>query len=406
MAVNLPPLPEFAAIDGLEIAVLSAGIKKPGKKDLTVFALAEGSSTAGVFTRNAFCAAPVQIAKAHLAAKSPRYLVINTGNANAGTGDDGYRRALAVCQSLADIAACDVEEVLPFSTGVIGETLPSEKIVAALPGLNAGLSADNWSAAASGIMTTDTLPKGSTRSLEIEGQTISISGISKGAGMIKPNMATMLSYVATDAAVAPQVLQQILERAVAASFNRITVDGDTSTNDAAMLIATGRAGNGLISDLDSAAARQLQDALTEVYIELAHAIVRDAEGATKFVAVNIRNGRDPAECLKAAYTIAESPLVKTALFASDPNWGRILAALGRAGLEDLDVSKVALSVNGVELAVNGGLSPNYRESDGDRAMAEAEISIDIDLGRGSAAETVWTSDFSFDYVRINAEYRT
>jgi glutamate N-acetyltransferase/amino-acid N-acetyltransferase len=371
-----------------------------------VFRLAEGSSVAATFTRSAFCAAPVQIARQHLAASAPRLLLINTGNANAGTGDAGLANARLSCEQLAELAGVTPQQVLPFSTGVIGEPLPVEKIVAALPAALADLGADNWLRAAQGIMTTDTRPKASSRQLQLDGRTVTITGISKGAGMIKPNMATMLGYIATDAQVARPLLQLMVERAVNRSFNRITIDGDTSTNDACVLIASGAAGNALIDSEQHADFEALYGAVEAVFIELAQAIIRDGEGATKFVAVSVSGGGSEAECLQVAYAVAESPLVKTALFASDPNWGRILAAVGRAGLDDLDVNGVSLRINGVLIAERGGRAASYSEEQGAAAMAPEEITIELALGRGDARATVWTTDLSHDYVTINAEYRT
>ncbi|WP_372748731.1 bifunctional glutamate N-acetyltransferase/amino-acid acetyltransferase ArgJ [Litorivivens sp.] len=404
MAVGSGELPVLHPVDGVRIAIGSAGIKRPGRKDLVLFEIADGASTAAVFTQNRFCAAPVQVAREHLHAGSPRYLLINTGNANAGTGQRGLASARRSCEALAEIAGCEPHQVLPFSTGVIGETLPLAKIEAAMPTLPELLSADNWLAAATGIMTTDTRPKAT--SLKVPGTPYTITGISKGAGMIKPNMATMLGFVATDAAVTPAVLQRLLDDAVNRSFNRITVDGDTSTNDACVLVATGQAGGDVIDGTESPSYEALKAGLDQVMIELAQAIVRDGEGATKFVSVKVTGGQRNAECLKAAFTVAESPLVKTALFASDPNWGRILAALGRAGIDDLDVEQVSVSINGVVVAEAGGLAESYTEAAGKQAMAPENIDILIDLNRGDAVETVWTTDLSHDYVTINAEYRS
>lgn len=405
MAVGDGTLPTLWPVKGVRLGIASAGIKKAGRKDLVVFELAAGSQVAGVFTRNAFCAAPVQIAKQHLAASACRYLVINTGNANAGTGQQGLRNAEATCESLAQLAGVDVKAILPFSTGVIGEPLPVEKIKKALPEALACLSESAWEAAATGIMTTDTRPKAASRQLQLAGKTITVTGIAKGAGMIKPNMATMLGYIATDAAVAGDVIQPLLDDAVNRSFNRITIDGDTSTNDACMLVATGQAANAVI-DKQSPEYQQLSDAITSVCIELAQGLVRDGEGASKFVTVQINQARTEQEALAVAYIIAESPLVKTALFASDPNWGRLLAAIGRAGLEELDVSLVQLHLNEVLIAENGCRAASYTEEQGAAVMAEDEITISVDLRRGEQSTTVWTSDLSHEYVRINAEYRT
>lgn len=406
MAVGSGELPELHAVAGVELGIASAGIKKPGRLDLVVFRVAEGSSVAAVFTRNAFCAAPVQVARQHMAASAPRYLLINTGNANAGTGEPGLENARLSCERLAVLGEVAPQQILPFSTGVIGEPLPVDKIVNALPAAIADLRADNWLRAAQGIMTTDTRPKAASVQLDIEGHRVTITGISKGAGMIKPNMATMLGYVATDAAVARPLLQEMIERAVNRSFNRITIDGDTSTNDACMLIASGAAGNALIDSEKHPAYASLYAAVEQVFIELAHAIVRDGEGATKFVAVKVAGGASEAECLQVAYAVAESPLVKTALFASDPNWGRILAAIGRAGVADLDVGLISVRINDVLIAERGGRAAGYTEAQGASAMSPAEITIAIELGRGGADSTVWTTDLSHDYVTINAEYRT
>ena len=406
MAVGPDTLAVLKPVAGVRVGVASAGIKKPGRRDLTVFEFAEGSAVAGVFTLNAFCAAPVTVAKRHLAGGAPRWFVINTGNANAGTGEAGMRAAERTCASLGGLLGAAPESVLPFSTGVIGEPLAVEKIEAALPDALAALSADGWEQAAHGIMTTDTRPKGACRQLQLDGRTVTVTGISKGAGMIKPNMATMLGFVATDAAVAQPLLQQLLGECADLSFNRITVDGDTSTNDACMLVATGAAGNAPIQSASDAGYAALREAVLGVLVELAQAIVRDGEGATKFVTVQVEGGASQAECLKVAYAVAESPLIKTALFASDPNWGRILAAIGRAGVERLDVRTVSVRLNGVLIAERGGRADSYTEAQGAAAMAPEEIAIAIDLGRGGSRETVWTTDLSHEYVTINAEYRT
>lgn len=406
MAVGSGELGTLHTVDGVKIGVASAGIKKPGRIDTVVFELAEGSSVAGVFTLNAFCAAPVTLSKKHLAAASPRYLLINTGNANAGTGASGMADAEASCAALAAEVGIAPEQVLPFSTGVIGEKLPVEKLVAAIPAAVTALSADGWERAANGIMTTDTRPKATSRQIEIDGRKITITGISKGAGMIKPNMATMLGYVATDAAVAPDVLQAMLDVAADASFNRITIDGDTSTNDSCVLVATGKAGGEMLTAAEGPAFDSLQNAINEVFLDLAHAIVRDGEGATKFVAVEIAAAKDVSEALKVAYAVAESPLVKTALFASDPNWGRILAAIGRAGVDGLDVSILTVHLDDVLITEKGGRAESYTEAAGAAVMKQSEITIRINLNRGQHTETVWTTDFSYDYVKINAEYRS
>mgnify|MGYP003636763020 CR=1 FL=1 len=406
MAVGSGDLGTLHIVDGVRIGTASAGIKKPGRIDTVVFELAEGSAVAGVFTLNAFCAAPVTLSKKHLAAASPRYLLINTGNANAGTGAIGLADAVASCVALATEVSVTPEQVLPFSTGVIGEKLPVDKLIAALPASINSLSADGWERAANGIMTTDTRPKATSRQIQIDGRTITVTGISKGAGMIKPNMATMLGYVATDAAIAPDVLQGMLDIAADASFNRITIDGDTSTNDSCILVATGRAGGDLLSVSEGPIFEALQAVFNEVFLELAHAIVRDGEGATKFVAVEVAGAKDVSEALKVAYAVAESPLVKTALFASDPNWGRILAAIGRAGVDALDVSTLTVHLGDVLITENGGRAASYTEAAGAVVMKQSEITISINLNRGQHSETVWTTDFSYDYVKINAEYRS
>ncbi|CAA0083064.1 Arginine biosynthesis bifunctional protein ArgJ [Zhongshania aliphaticivorans] len=406
MAVGSGELGTLHRVDGVRIGVASAGIKKTGRIDTVVFELAEGSSVAGVFTLNAFCAAPVTLAKKHLAEVSPRYLLINTGNANAGTGEIGMIDAKSSCAALAAEVGVTAEQILPFSTGVIGEKLPVEKLITALPAAVGALSDNAWSQAASGIMTTDTRPKATSRQIDINGRTITVTGISKGAGMIKPNMATMLGYVATDAAIAPNILQEMLDVAAEASFNRITIDGDTSTNDSCVLVATGRAGGDVLSVSEGAVFNTLQKVFNEVFLELAHAIVRDGEGATKFVAVEVDGAKDVTEALKVAYAVAESPLVKTALFASDPNWGRILAAIGRAGVDSLDVSTLTVHLGDVLITENGGRAQSYTEEAGAAVMKNAEIVIRINLHRGQHKETVWTTDFSYDYVKINAEYRS
>ena len=405
MAVGSGDFGVLRPVDGVRIGIASAGIKKAGRKDVVVFELAEGSTVAGVFTKNAFCAAPVTIAKSHLQQSGARYWLVNTGNANAGTGPSGLEAAKQCCSALADLAGCPTEQVLPFSTGVIGEPLPADKIIAALPAALADLSAEHWSDAASGIMTTDTRPKACSRQFEWQGKIITVTGISKGAGMIKPNMATMLGYVACDAVIAQTLLQRLVSDAAEQSFNRITVDGDTSTNDACMLVASGVSGVE-ISEREPELLAAMTDLINEVFLDLAQAIVRDGEGATKFVEVAVCGAKSSEEALKVAYTVAESPLVKTALFASDPNWGRILAAIGRAGIEGLDVSGVQVHLGDVLIADKGGRAASYTEEAGAAVMKQEEIVIAIDLGRGDVAETVWTTDFSYDYVKINAEYRS
>lgn len=409
MAVGQHPLPEFPAIKGLRIGVAESGIKTEGRKDLVLFELAPGASCAGVFTKNAFCAAPVTICKENLSQgqdrNQTRYLLVNTGNANAGTGEEGMQDAQTSCQCVADTFDVDVKQVLPFSTGVIGEKLPIEKIVAGIPQAKDDLSELNWSRAGEGIMTTDTRPKGATRTVEYAGQTITINGLSKGAGMIRPNMATMLAYIGTDAKISQALTEQLIKECAEASFNRITVDGDTSTNDACMLLATGQAEAPEIDEQHSDFAG-FKQALKELFIELAQLIIKDAEGATKFVPVVVEQAGSVEEALDVAYTIAHSPLVKTALYASDPNWGRILAALGRAPIDNLDLSQVNIYLDDVRIVANGGRCAEYTEERGQAVMDRESITIRLELGRGSVSETVWTSDFSHEYVTVNAEYRT
>ena len=405
MAVGWKGLPTLWPVAGVRIGTAKAGIRKPDRRDLTVFELAADSAVAAVFTRNRFCAAPVQLAKRHLAAAMPRYLLINTGNANAGTGQPGLDAALACCQALATETGCTTEAVLPFSTGVIGELLPVERITASLSAALSALSDDAWELAAEAIMTTDTVPKGASQRFRAGDVEYVLTGISKGAGMIKPNMATMLAFLATDAPLPQAALQQALAEAVRSSFNRITVDGDTSTNDACVLVATGSAGGAELTP-GSAGFAAFVEALQAVCLALAQAIVRDGEGATKLITVAVSEGANEAECEQVAYAIAESPLVKTALFASDPNWGRILAAVGRAGIDDLDVTGVSLYLDDLLIAECGGRVSDYREEDAAARMAGEEITIGVRLGRGEAAATVWTCDLSYDYVRINADYRS
>jgi glutamate N-acetyltransferase / amino-acid N-acetyltransferase len=405
MAVGPGTLPEFYPVAGIKVGIASAGIKKPGRKDIVVFELVPEARVAGIFTRNQFCAAPVVLSRKHLAQGAPRYLLINTGNANAGTGERGMADALRCCEALAAEASVSPDAVLPFSTGVIGEPLPVDKIVKALPEALASAREDRWAEAASGIMTTDTRPKGASVRVDLSGHAVTISGISKGAGMIRPNMATMLGFIATDARIAPDVLQSLASELGEKSFNRITIDGDTSTNDACMLMASGQYDGPEIT-ADSPHLPTLREALRQVYLDLAHAIVRDGEGATKFVTIDVSGAASQQEALDVAYTVAHSPLVKTALFASDPNWGRILAAVGRAGVPDLDLGSLEIYLGDVCLVRNGGRADDYSEDRGQRVMSQEEITIAIDLKRGSVQETVWTCDFSHDYVTINAEYRT
>ena len=406
MAVNLSIFKDFLTIDGLEIGVASAGIKQEGRKDLVVFKLAESATTAGVFTQNAFCAAPVTICKKHLEETQPRYLMINTGNANAGTGDQGYSDAVELCETLANAAGVEPAKVLPFSTGVIGELLPVDKIKTAIPKALEAVKADNWYDASEGIMTTDTQPKGYATEFEFNGEKIRISGISKGAGMIKPNMATMLGFIATDAPIAKDVLKSICFEAAEQSFNRITVDGDTSTNDSCMLVATGTANVPTVESAEGELYELLKAELNKAFKLLAQAIVRDGEGATKFVSIEVSECENQAEALRVAYTVAHSPLVKTALFASDANWGRILAAVGRSGVKNMDLSKIQISLDDVQIVENGGRASSYTEEAGTAVMEQQELAIRIQLGRGDANETVWTTDLSHEYVTINAEYRT
>ncbi|THK43341.1 bifunctional glutamate N-acetyltransferase/amino-acid acetyltransferase ArgJ [Methylophaga sp. SB9B] len=408
MAVNLsaPIAAELKPVNGIRLATASAGIKKPGRQDVVLIELAAGSHTAAVYTRNAFCAAPVLIARENQTQSATRFLLINSGNANAGTGDSGLAAAKACCQAVAEFGQCDATAVLPFSTGVIGQPLPVDKITTVLPEAFANLQADNWFAAAHAIMTTDTIAKARTVELSLNGQQITLTGIAKGSGMIRPDMATMLSYIATDAAINPLILQKMLEVSMEQSFNSITVDGDTSTNDACILMATGQAGNASIEDIDSVEAQQFIEALNSLSRFLAQAIVRDGEGATKFISIDVEQGADEEECKQVAYTIAHSPLVKTALFASDPNWGRILAAVGRSSLPNLDLSKIAIYLDAVCIVDGGQPAADYTEEKGQQVMSQSEITIRVKLGRGEVAKTVWTCDFSYDYVKINAEYRT
>ncbi len=409
MPVNLqaPDPQSLHPVPGLRLGIAMAGVRKANRRDLTVIALDEGAAVAGVFTRNRFCAAPVQLCREHLAAgQGIRALVINTGNANAGTGDDGLARARSVCAALAAHLGVEAQQVLPFSTGVIMETLPNDRIEAALPAAIADLKAANWALAAEAIMTTDTLPKAASRQVTIGGRTVTVTGIAKGAGMIRPNMATMLGFVATDAVVAPALMDALVREAADASFNRITIDGDTSTNDAFVLIATRRAGHAEITSLDGADGAALREAVVAVATQLAQAIVRDGEGATKFITVQVDGGRNTDECRLVAYAIAHSPLVKTAFFASDPNLGRILAAVGYAGIDDLDQGLIDLFLDDVHVATRGGRHPQYREEDGQRVMKQSEITVRVDLHRGDARALVWTCDLSHDYVSINADYRS
>ena len=394
-------------VAGLRIGVAEAGVRKANRKDLTVVLLEEGAAVAGVFTQNRFCAAPVQICRQHLAAGHDiRAILVNTGNANAGTGDDGLARAQATCVALAQHLDVAPEQILPFSTGVIMEPLPSDRIIAGLPAALADAKPDNWARAAEGIMTTDTVPKAFSTQVTLSGLPVAITGISKGAGMIRPNMATMLGYLATDAKIAPALMQQLARDLADASFNRVTIDGDTSTHDSFVVIATQKAAHPAVESWDTADGRALKAGLLEVAQKLAQAIVRDGEGATKFITIRVEGGATADECRLAAYAIAHSPLVKTAFFASDPNLGRILAAVGYAGIADLDQTQIELHLDDVHVVTRGGRRPEYREEDGQRVMKQSEITIRVGLGRGEAVDTVWTCDLSHDYVSINADYRS
>ena len=404
--LTAPQAASLLPVKGVELGFAEAYIKKPNRKDVLVIKLAEGSHVAGVFTQNRFCAAPVVLCKQFLAEKSGiRALLVNTGNANAGTGEDGLKRAQQSCAALAGLLNIQPNQVLPFSTGVILEPLPVDKVIAGLPAAIANLKEDNWLNAAEAIMTTDIVAKGTSRQVNLGGKTITITGISKGSGMIHPNMATMLGYIATDAAVSQAALENIIQYAVKKSFNCITVDGDTSTNDSLIVMATNQAGNAEIT-ADSADFSALRDVITDVAIELAQAIVRDGEGATKFMTVTVESGKSEDECRKVAYAIAHSPLIKTAFFASDPNLGRILAAIGYAGIDDLDVNTLQLYLGDVLVAEKGGRAASYVEEQGAAVMKESDILVRVVLNRGSENITIWTCDFSYDYVKINADYRS
>ncbi len=409
MPVNytLPTQESLHPINGVTLGYAKAHVKKPDRKDMLVISLAEGSLAAGVFTQNRFCAAPVLVCREHLKRGADiRALVINTGCANAGTGATGFADAKATCDEVAKVLGCTRQQVLPFSTGVILEHLPMDKILAGVPQCVANLTPTGWFDAAHAIMTTDTVPKAVSRQLDIDGHTVTITGISKGAGMIEPNMATMLGFIATDAVVGPDVLADMVKTAAAISFNAITIDGDTSTNDSLILIATGKAGNPPINGEGTAEYVKLQLAVNDVAIALAQAIVRDGEGATKFMTIKVQSGKSHAECMKIGKAIANSPLVKTAFFASDPNLGRILAAIGYAGVNDLDTDLIKLYLGAVLVAENGGRAASYREELGSAVMKESEILVRVELGRGAESATVWTCDFSYDYVKINADYRS
>lgn len=406
MAVGDVAMPQMHVVKGIKIGTTEAYIRYPNRRDLVIFEFDAGTQVAGVFTQNAFCAAPVLVSKSHLQKNQPRYLLINTGNANAATGTTGLENAQRSCQALADQTGVDITQVLPFSTGVIGEQLPIERLCDGLQGALDTLSPDAWSDAAFGIMTTDTTPKGASEQFELDGVTYTMTGISKGAGMIRPNMATMLGFVGTDLAIEQSVLSQLLKQAVDQSFNRITVDGDTSTNDSCILAATGQAGGEIIRSVDDPRYARVQEVLNRIMLRLAQLIIRDGEGATKFITVAVKGGAATQECCDVAYYIAHSPLVKTALFASDPNWGRIICAIGNAGILDLDVSKVQVWLDDVQICKDGGAAPDYREEAGAGVMAQAEMTIHVELGRGQAEDTVYTCDLSYDYVKINADYRS
>jgi len=406
MTVGDVSMPQMHVVQGVKIGSTEAYIRYPNRRDLVVFEFAEGSNVAGVFTQNAFCAAPVHISKAHLLKSNARYLVINTGNANAGTGKLGMQNALETCNKLAELAGVQTSEVLPFSTGVIGEQLPMRRLLTGLQPALDNLKADAWLDAASGIMTTDTTPKGASEQFELDGITYSMTGISKGAGMIRPNMATMLGFIATDIPISCELVQHLLKTTVEQSFNRITIDGDTSTNDSCILVATGQAGGAEITSLEDERYQTVLEVLTRIMKRLAQLIIRDGEGATKFMTVAVEGGADTQECCDVAYSVAHSPLVKTAFFASDPNWGRILAAIGYAGVKNLDVEKIQVWLDDVQICKDGGAAADYTEEAGAEVMAQQEITIRVDLGRGEAKDTVYTCDLSYDYVKINADYRS
>lgn len=405
MAVNFTVFEDFAVVNGVRIGVAQSAVRYQNRDDMVIFELAEGTEVAGVFTTNAFCAAPVHICRRHLDVAKPRYLLINTGNANAGTGPSGHKNAIHSCEILAAATGVNADQILPFSTGVIGEPLNMAAFDVGIPAALDDLRADNWARAGRGIMTTDTLPKGFSITVEINGETVTITGLSKGAGMIMPNMATMLGFIATDAAIPAALMQGWCRQLADSSFNRITIDGDTSTNDSCMLIATGKAPVA-IDDADSEAGKAMFTALKEVFRVLAQAIVRDGEGATKFVTIDVEGGASQKEALDVAYTVAHSPLVKTAWFASDANWGRILAAVGRSGVQNFDLDKVQIYLNDVQIVEDGGRCDNYTEEKGAAVLAEAEFTVRIILGRGDIKERIWTTDLSHDYVTINADYRS
>lgn len=406
MAVGDVTMPHMHVVQGVKIGSAAAYIRYPNRRDLVIFEFSEGTNVAGVFTQNAFCAAPVQLCKQHLAIGNSRYLVINTGNANAATGTLGLQNAEATCLKIAELAQVNAFEVLPFSTGVIGEQLPMPRLLSGLQPALDSLQDNAWEDAAIGIMTTDTTPKGASEQFELNGVTYSMTGISKGAGMIRPNMATMLSFVATDLPISREMVQQLLNTTVMHSFNRITIDGDTSTNDACIFAATGSAGGVEITSTADAGYAVVLAVLTRIMMRLAQLIVRDGEGATKFITVAVEGGANTQECCDVAYSIAESPLIKTALFASDPNWGRIVMAIGKAGIPQLDVNKVQVWLGDVQICRDGGAAEDYTETAGAEVMSQSEITIRVDLGRGQAKDTVYTCDLSYDYVKINADYRS
>lgn len=407
MAVGNVAIPDtIYPIEGIKLSATAAGVRYKNRDDLVVIEIADTATAAVVTTKNTFCAAPVRLLREHFAKANPRYLVTNTGNANAGTGADGKRRAIDICQALATKAGVDASTVLPFSTGVIGEPLNSDAVIAGLDDALANLAPDNWLAAANGIRTTDTIPKLASQKIEVDNVSYRITGMSKGSGMIRPNMATMLGYVATDAHITADLLQEMLSAINEQSFNRITVDGDTSTNDCCVLIATGAASTDVIDSSAHPHYQSVFNALTDVFVRLAQLIVRDGEGATKFMTVKVTGGQTTQECCDVAYAVAHSPLVKTAFFASDANWGRILAAVGYAGIEDLDTERVDVYLDDVMICQNGGVAPSYSEEAGKAVMSRAEITIHIDLARGDASDTVYTCDLSYDYVKINADYRS
>ncbi len=409
MPVNLPPIDpaQLHPVTGVRWGITEAGVRKANRKDVSVMLLDEGASVAGVFTKNRFCAAPVQVCREHLqGAQGIRAMVINTGNANAGTGAPGLAHARQTCEAMAKLLQCQPGQILPFSTGVIMEPLPVDRIVAGLPAAIGDAAAANWAKAAEGIMTTDTVPKAASVQLQIGGKAVNVTGISKGAGMIRPNMATMLGFLATDAAIAPELLPALARELADGSFNRITIDGDTSTNDSFVVVATHQAGHAPVTSWATPEGQTLKAAMLQVARQLAHAIVRDGEGATKFLTILVDGGKTADECRQVAYAIAHSPLVKTAMYASDPNLGRILAAVGYAGIDDLDQSLIELHLDDVHVATKGGRHPAYQEEDGQRVMKQAEITVRVGLGRGTASDTVWTCDLSHDYVSINADYRS